>query len=75
MQAQALVVSSSSMLFPQHDPRTHKRLFHNLVFGCAGKYFKTICALAPFSSTPTSSNTALVFLTMHHHQMATSHFS
>jgi hypothetical protein len=32
---QALATSLNSMPPTQHDPPTHKRIFHKLVFGCA----------------------------------------
>jgi hypothetical protein len=54
------------MPFPQHDPPSHKCLFHSLVFGCAGKfYFKATYALAPFSLAPTSFDTTLTLITLH----------
>jgi hypothetical protein len=51
--------------FPQHDPLTHKRLFHNLILGGAGEYSQTIRTLTPFSPTPTSSNTTSTFIALH----------
>jgi hypothetical protein len=49
----------------QHDPPAHKCLFRSLVFGCVKEYFRTTHTLAPFSPTPTSSNTTSTFITLH----------
>jgi hypothetical protein len=65
LRAQALSASSSSILFPQHDPLTHKHLLYILAFGRVGEYFLTIYALAPFSPTPMSSNATSTFTTLH----------
>jgi len=46
------VVSSSLVLLPQHDPPIHKLFFHSLILGCAREHFRTICILAPYSSSP-----------------------
>jgi hypothetical protein len=48
LQAQALVASSSSVPFPQHDPSTHKHFFHNLVLRHVGEYFQVTHVLTPF---------------------------
>jgi len=50
---------------PRHDLPAHKRLFHNLAFGCARKYFQVVYTLAPFSPTPTSFDTTLVLFALH----------
>jgi hypothetical protein len=63
--AQVSYASSSSMPFPQHDPLTHKHLFCSLTFGHVGKYSRATCALAPVSSTPTSSNTTSALAPLH----------
>jgi hypothetical protein len=65
LRAEALLASSSSIPFPQHDPPIHKRLFHNLTLGCAGEYFRVARALAPFFPAPTSSNTTSILTTLH----------
>ncbi len=65
MWTQVLLTSSSSIFFPQHDPPTHKCLLHNLTLGCAREYFWVAHVLAPFSPTPTSSNTTLTLSTLH----------
>jgi hypothetical protein len=39
LHAQALLISLNSIPFPQHDPLTHKCMFHNLALGYAGEYF------------------------------------
>jgi len=66
LRAQILVVSSNSMPFPQHDPPTYKCLIHNIVIGCVREYFRATHTLAPFSFAPTSFNTTLVFIALHH---------
>jgi hypothetical protein len=53
------------MLHAQHDPPTHKHFLHILNLGCVGEYFRTTNVLAPFSPTPTSSNTTMSFTTLH----------
>jgi hypothetical protein len=60
-----LAASSSLVPFLEHDPPTHKCFFHNLILGHAREYFKTIHALAPFSPSPTSSNTTLTFIALY----------
>ncbi len=65
MQAQALATSSNLMPLPQHDPPTHKHFFCSIIIGRAREYFKATYALAPFSLTPTSSNTTLILTTLH----------
>jgi hypothetical protein len=55
----------SSMMFPQYDPLVHKRIFHSLILKCVVEYFWTICALTPFSPSPTSSNTTSILTTLH----------
>jgi len=65
LEAQALSTGSSSILFPQHDPPTHKRLLRNLALGYAGEYFCVIRTLAPFSLTPMSSDTTLILIALH----------
>jgi hypothetical protein len=65
LQAQALLANSSSISFPQHDPPIHKHLICNLAFGRVGEYFWATCALAPFSFTPTFSDTTSTFTTLH----------
>jgi hypothetical protein len=49
----------------QHDPPAHKHFFCSLVIGCAKEYSKTTRTLAPFSPTPTSSNTTSAFTALH----------
>jgi hypothetical protein len=61
LRAQALAISSTLMLPPQHDPTTHKHLLHSLVLGHAREYFRTTQVLAPFSLAPTSFETILAF--------------
>jgi hypothetical protein len=53
------------MLPPQLDILAHKRLLHSLVLGHVGEYFHTICALTPFSPTPTSFDTTSTLTTLH----------
>jgi len=65
LQAQVLSTSLNSICFPQHDPPTHKRLFHSLAFGCVREYSWTSWALAPFSPTPTSFDTTSALTTLH----------
>ncbi len=65
MWAQALLTSSTSIPFPQHDLPTHKCLFHNLTLGHVGEYFQATHILTPFSPAPTSSNTTSVLTTLH----------
>ncbi len=64
-QAQVLLVSLSSIPFPQHDLPIHKRPFRNLAIGHAAEYFRAARVLAPFSLTPTSSNTTSALTTLH----------
>jgi hypothetical protein len=59
------VASSNLLLLPQHDPPTHKCLFHNLVLRCVGEYFRATHALAPFSPAPISSNTTSALTALH----------
>jgi hypothetical protein len=65
--AQVLVTSSSSSSMPlaQHDPLTHKHIICNLILGCAREYFQATCVLAPFFSTPTSSEMISTFTTLY----------
>jgi hypothetical protein len=65
LQAQALAISLTSMLPPQHDPTTHKHLFRSLILGHAREYFQTTQVLAPFSLAPTSFKTILVLTNLH----------
>ncbi len=65
MQTEALLTNSSFILFPQHDPSTHKHLFHNLALGCVGKYSWVARILAPFFPTPTSSDTNSFLIALH----------
>ncbi len=65
MQAQALLTSSSSIPFPQHDLLTHKNLFYSLTLGHAREYSQATCALAPFSPALTSSDTTSTLTTLH----------
>jgi len=61
-----LVASSSSVPLPQHDPLAHKCLnFHSSVSWMCRGIFSNIHILAPFSPTPTSSNTTLALTTLH----------
>lgn len=64
--AQALVASSSSMPFPQHDPLAHKHFVHNLVLGHVGEYFQVAHVLAPFflHSCPLTPPQFLIFYIM-----------
>jgi hypothetical protein len=57
--------NSNSMPLAQHDPPTHKHLFHNLVLRCVEKYFQTTHILAPFSPAPMSFDTTLTLTTLH----------
>jgi hypothetical protein len=63
--AQALLTSSSSIPFPQHNPLIHKRLLQSFAFGRAREYSWVAHALTPFSFAPTSSNATLGFTTLH----------
>jgi hypothetical protein len=63
--AQALTISLNSMPFPQHDHLAHECLFYSLVFEHAKEYSWATYDLAPFSFTPMSSYTTLVFITLH----------
>ncbi len=65
MQAYALAASSNSLPFSQHYPPTHTRLFHNLFLGREKEYSRITHALAPFSPTPTSSDTTLTLTALH----------
>jgi hypothetical protein len=65
LQAQVSSANSNSIPFPQHDPPTHKCFLCSLAFGHAWEYIQTTHALAPFSPTPTSSNTTSTFTTLH----------
>jgi hypothetical protein len=65
LQAQALLASSSSIPFPQHDPPNQKRLLCSLALGRVGEYSQVAHVLAPFSLASTSSNPTLVFTTLH----------
>jgi len=56
---------SQSMPFPQHDPLTHKCLFHSLALGRVREYFRAAHVLAPFFLAPTSSITTLVLIAPH----------
>jgi hypothetical protein len=65
LQAQALLANLNSITFPQHGPLTHKCLFCSLALGCAREYFWAVCVLAPFSPTPTFSNTTSTLTALH----------
>jgi len=65
LRVQALVTSLSSIPFLQHDPPTHKCLFHSLVLGCVREYFRVAHILVPFSFALMSFDTTLVFITLH----------
>ncbi len=65
MQVKVLLTNSNSIIFPQHDPPTHKRLFHSLTLGRAREYSQTIYVLAPFSLAPMSFNTTSTLTTLH----------
>ncbi len=60
-----MLTSSTSIPFPQHDPPTHKCLFHNLTLSHVGEYFQATHILTPFFPAPTSSDTTLVPTTLH----------
>jgi len=64
-QAQTLSASSSSILFPQHDPLTHKCLLYSLAFGCVREYFQTVPFLAPFFLALTSFDTTSIVIVVH----------
>jgi hypothetical protein len=53
------------IVFPQHDPPTHKCLLHSLTLGRAWEYSQATHTLAPFSFAPTSSNTTSTFIALH----------
>jgi hypothetical protein len=55
----------SSIPFPQHDLLIHKHLLRNLAFGRAKEYFLTTRTLAPFSPSPTSSDTTSTLTALH----------
>jgi hypothetical protein len=59
------VASPSLVPLPQHNPPTHKCLFHILVLEHVREYFRIIHILAPFSFAPTSSNISSTFTTLH----------
>jgi hypothetical protein len=65
LQAQALLTGLSPIPFPQHDPLIHKCLLCNLSFRHVGEYSWVVHVLAPFSPTPTSSDTISVLITLH----------
>ncbi len=65
LQAQALATNSNLMPLAQRDPPIHKHIFHNLILGCARKYFQTTHILAPFFPTPVSFDTILALTTLH----------
>jgi hypothetical protein len=65
LQAQVFLTSSNSIPFPQHDPSTHKRLFHNLTLRHVREYFRVTYVLAPLFFAPTSSHTTLALTTLH----------
>ncbi len=65
LRAQVFVANSNSMPLPQHDPPTHKHLFHSLILEHATKYFRIVHALALFFLTPTSFNTTLALTALH----------
>jgi hypothetical protein len=54
------------MPFPQHYLIAHKYFFYSLVFKRLREYFQAIFIMAPFSPTPTSTNTTSIVTTLHH---------
>ncbi len=65
LRAEALSTNLNLILFPQHDPPTHKCLLHSLTLGYVGEYFQVVRVLAPFTLTPTSSNTTSTLTALH----------
>jgi hypothetical protein len=65
LRAKALSTNLSAILFPQHDPPTHKHLLSSLTLSHAGEYFRAARALAPFSPTPMSFDTTFALTTLH----------
>jgi len=63
--AQALLASSSSIPFPQHEPLTHKHSLHSLAFKRVWEYFRIVRALEPFSIAATSFDTTSGITTLH----------
>jgi hypothetical protein len=66
LRAQDLMASLNSMPLLQHDPPTHKHFLCNVVLGRVGESFRTNRALAPFSPTPTSTNTTPSLIALHY---------
>jgi len=60
-----LSASLTLILFPQHDPPTHKNLFRNLTFGHVRKYSWATHVLAPFFFTAMSFDTTSTLTTLH----------
>ncbi len=53
------------MPLPQHDRWVHKCILHNFVLRRTREYFWATCVLAPFTPTPTSSNTTSILMVLH----------